>query len=50
MGIWRGQYDGNSYVGIYAKVSDRLALIPRGAPEKFLKGATVLGVRCMPWP
>jgi len=44
MSIWRGQYDGNSFMGLYAKCSDSLALIPRGAPEKFLKGAAALGV------
>ena len=44
MGIWRGQYDGNPYVGLYAKVSDKLCIIPRGAPDKFTKGASALDV------
>lgn len=44
MGIWRGRYDGNPYVGLYAKASDRLGIIPRGAHEKFVHGASVLGV------
>ncbi len=44
MGIWRGQFDGNPYVGLYAKASDQLCIIPRGAPEKFVKGIAVLDV------
>ncbi|VVB57110.1 Translation initiation factor 6 [uncultured archaeon] len=43
MAVWRGQYDGNSYVGLYAKASDQLCIVPRGAPEKFLRGASALG-------
>ena len=37
---WRGQYDGNPFIGLYARSSDKLALIPRGAHPKFIKGAT----------
>lgn len=48
MGTWRGQYDGNPFVGLYAKCSEKLCLIPRGAPEKFIKGAQVLGVPLVP--
>ena len=44
MAVWRGHYEGNPYVGLYAKATDRLCLIPRGAPEKFVRGASALGV------
>lgn len=44
MGIWRGQFDGNSFLGLYARASDRLAIVPRGAPEKFLFGMKGLDV------
>ncbi|MDE1797912.1 MAG: translation initiation factor IF-6 [Candidatus Micrarchaeota archaeon] len=40
MGVtWRGAYDGNPFLGLYARASDKLALIPRGAHPKFVKGA-----------
>ena len=42
MGFWRGQFGGNPYIGLYAKASDRLVIIPNGAPEKFVFGAKVL--------
>ncbi len=45
MGSWRGQYDGNPFIGLYARASDQLALIPWGAHPKFVKGAQeALGV------
>jgi len=44
MGIWRGQYDGNPYLGLYAKCSEKFCIIPRGAPEKFKKGCSALDV------
>lgn len=42
MGFWRGQFGGNPYIGLYAKASDRIVIIPNGSPEKFAFGAKVL--------
>lgn len=42
MGFWRGQFGGNPYIGLYAKASDRLIIIPHGSPEKFVFGSKVL--------
>ncbi len=42
MGFWRGQFGGNPYIGLYAKASDSVVIIPNGAPEKFAFGAKVL--------
>lgn len=42
--IWRGQFDGNPFLGLFARASDKAVLIPRGAGEKFEFGAKSLGV------
>ncbi len=44
MGFWVGQFDGNPFVGLYARASDQRVLVPRGAPEKFLFGMKSLEV------
>ncbi len=44
MSVWSTNYLGNPNLGLYARASDRLMLVPLGAPAKFLEGAGALGV------
>ena len=40
--MWRGQFDGNPYVGLYAKASETHLIIPNGAPIKFVNGVNAM--------
>ena len=44
MAVWKTSFAGNSYLGLFAKASDRLALIPKSSPPKFEEKAKGLGV------
>lgn len=48
MSVWRTTYDGNPFLGLYARASDRMAIVPPGAPPKFLHGMKALGVPLHP--
>ncbi len=48
MSVWSTNYLGNSNLGLYARASDRIALIPFGAHPKFLEGAKALEVPLLP--
>ncbi len=41
--LWRGQFEGNPYLGLFVRACDSVALIPRPAQEKFEFGAKALG-------
>jgi len=41
--IWRGQFEGNPFLGLFVKACDKVALIPKSSLPKFEEGAKALG-------
>ena len=43
--IWRAQFDGNPYIGLFARASEDTVLVPRSASQKMLNGIASLGCK-----
>ena len=43
MAVWKVNFAGNPYIGLFAKASDRLVLMPKSSPEKFEERISLLG-------
>lgn len=41
--VWRGQFEGNPFLGLFARACDKVALIPKSSLPKFEEGAKALG-------